>query len=240
MKLNFLIIFFFLPVTFAYGQNNFMALSFGGSYPLKDFASYTDLTHHGFALNGFTGDYSGAFFSKKNFGIGGNIRYTSNSIDENALLDLLVSEFPDDFPLTDEPSYISGFWNHISLLIGPEYTIPTERVNIDLFVHSGITFILPPEMGVEAVNGDNYYNRKLEIRTVNLGLNIGCALRYHLSAFTSIRIHLSYFISASKGDIIKNMDIEGNTTSDREDYFCPINTFNVGIGIAYRLYSIAE
>jgi len=234
MKKYLLISLLLLPLSLL-SQSNFMAISFGGNLPLKNFASYNDLTQHGFALNGFTGDYSGGFFLKKNLGIGGNIRYASNTLDEDALIDLLSEEFPIDFPLDGDPSYFSGFWKYISVLAGPEYTIQRERANIDLYMLTGINFVLPPEMSIYANNLDDYYNRSLEVRTVNLGFEAGCALRYHINTYTSIRIHMSWFISTCNGNIIKDKQVLGNKTSEKIDYSCPINTLNAGIGVAYRL-----
>jgi hypothetical protein len=202
---------------------------------MKDFASYTDLSKNGFALSGFTGDYSGGFFTQKKFGIGGNIRYASLSIDENALLELMAAEFPAEFPLSEQPSYTTGFWKYVAVLAGPEYTIPRNKANIDLYLMTGINFVLPPEMAVYAVNQDDYYERKTEIKTINLGLEGGCALRYHISEYTSIRFHASWFISTCYGDIIHRMEIQGDLTSDKNAYSCIINTLNAGIGIAYRL-----
>ena len=212
-----------------------MALSFGGTIPLKEFAAYSDLTKNGFALNGFTGDYSGGFFTQKKFGIGGNIRYASHPVEEKVVQALLAQELPDDFPLTEQPSYIPGFWKHISFLAGPEYTISQSKANIDLFVLSGINFILPPEMSTYAVNQNDYYKRKMEVRTVNLGFEAGCALRIHLNEYTSVRFHASWFISKCDGNIIHEMELQGEKTYNKEKYSCPINTLNGGIGITYRL-----
>jgi len=217
------------------GQNSFMALSFGGNIPLQDFAKDTRLTHHGFALSGFTGDYSGAFFLKKNIGLSGNIRYASNSVNENAILDLLAEGFPSDFPLSDEPSYITGFWKYVSVLTGPEYTFTSKRINFDLYTQVGLNFVLPIQMSTYAANFDDYYDRRLDIRTVNLAIEAGCALRYHLNAYSSVRIHLGWFLSKCKGEITEVMEVQGTRTSDNIEYSCLINSVNAGIGIAYRL-----
>jgi hypothetical protein len=231
----------YLPVllvlfpSYLWGQNNFMALSFGGNLPLKNFGSYSSLTHHGFALNGFTGDYSGAYFLKNKLGIGGNIRYASNSLDENALINLLAEEFRADYPLHNEPAYLAGFWKYISVIAGPEYTFPRERANFDLYMLTGINFVLPPDMSTYTSYLDNFYDRRLEVSTVNLAFEAGCALRYHLSFRSSIRIHASWFISTCKGDISKKIEVDGEKTSQKIDYSCPINALNAGIGIVYRL-----
>jgi hypothetical protein len=234
MKKYFLLSLFFMPLSLN-GQNNFMALSFGGNFPLQDFAKYTLLTSHGFALTGFTGDYSGAFFMKKNLGIGGNIRYASNSVDDQSIMNLITEEFPMEFPLNNDPSYLTGFWKYISLLAGPEYTFASDRMNFDLYAQMGINFVFPPEMNIHAENQDDYYDRRLDLRTVNLGMETGFAIRYHLSLYSSLRIHLSWFYSSCSGEIIKEMEIAGNKTSEKTRYTCTINTLNSGIGIVYRL-----
>lgn len=234
MQKYFLLIVLLLPLRL-FSQNNFMAISFGGNFPLQDFSEYSDLTHHGFATNGFNGDYSGGFFNGKNLGIGGNICYASNSIDDNTVYELLLAEFPEDFDLENNPSYFSGFWKYVSLLVGPEYTIPRERANLDFYTLAGINFVLPPEMSIYAETPDDYYSRSLEVRAVNLGFEAGCALRYHINEHTSIRIHASWFMSTCKGDIIKKRGLENERTSEKTGYSCLISTLNAGIGVAYRL-----
>lgn len=234
MKNYFFIIVLLIPFRLM-SQNNFMAISFGGNFPLQDFAQYSNLTNNGFATNGFNGDYSGGFFNKKNIGIGGNIRYASNSIDDNIIYELLLDELLESFELENNPIYYSGFWKYVSLMVGPEYTFPGERTNLDLYTLTGINFVLPPEMSIYAETPDDYYYRSLNVRDANLGFEAGCAFRYHINEYTSVRIHTSWFISTCKGDITKEQGPEDERILEITGYSCYISTLNAGIGIAYRL-----
>jgi hypothetical protein len=216
-------------------QHNFMSIGFGGSWPLNDFSEHTDLYRNGFALTGFEGDYSGAFFNISKFGIAGNVRYISNALYEAPALELLAGEFPDDFPASEPPVYNMGFWKFVNVLAGPAYTLPFYNFNIDFYALAGIIFNLAPEMGIYAESPAGFYHRKMDVRTVNFGFQGGLAFRYHITARTSFRIYADYLISQAKGEVTTTTNILNNNTSSTTAFSCPVAIFNAGIGIAYRL-----
>jgi hypothetical protein len=234
MKTNILFFFILLPLLVE-GQNNYMSLSFGGIIPISNFGSTANLSENGFALNGFSGDYSGAFFLNKYFGIGGNIKYASNSIDEPLVAVFLQNEAPIVSQDSTANSFRMGIWKQIAMTIGPEITFTTARLCFDLFALSGINFVMPPEMAINIETSNESYSRKLETPTVSYGFDLGIALRYHLSEKTSIRLHGSYFQSSIKGEITKILQEDNNETVTTDNYSCPIQTLNFGIGVVYRL-----
>jgi hypothetical protein len=234
MKNLFIALFIFLPFNLA-GQGNYMSLSFGGIIPLNNYKAVNDLSKNGYALNGFSGDYSGAFFFGKNTGIAANIKYASNSLNEEALWNSLVEETFNYFNDTTGFNYKTGMWNQVAVTIGPQITCPLGNFNLDLYTMAGVTFIFPPKASVYREINNTSYLRKLEINSVSYALDLGFAVRYHLNEVTSIRFHGSYSISHIKGNIYKKWVDDNIETSERILYSCPVNAINIGIGIVYRL-----
>jgi len=216
-------------------QNNYMSLAFAGSWPLHEYSQHQDLFCDGFALRGFAGDYSGAFFNRKNLGIGGSIRYTSNPVRDESILSLLANEIPNDLQFSEDPVYTVGFWKLVSVLSGPEYTFPRNNMNLDLYIRAGINFILAPEMDIYAQNTEGYFRRELDINTLNAGLASGGALRYHLNENTSVRIYADWFISSCRGEVTQTREFLDNKTETTSAYHFTIAIFSAGIGVVYRL-----
>lgn len=211
-----------------------MSLSFGGTIPLNNYKAVKDLSKNGYALNGFSGDYSGTYFFGKYTGITASIKYVSNSLNEEALWNSLVVETYDYFNDTSGFSYKTGMWNQVAVTIGPQITFPLGNLNLDLYTMAGANFIFPPKASVYREINNTSYLRELEINSVSYVLNLGFALRYHLNELTSIRLHGSYLISHIKGNIYKKWVDDNIETSERMLYSCPVNAINIGIGIVYR------
>jgi hypothetical protein len=225
----------FLPIFLA-GQENYMSLSFGGIIPIGKFGSINDLSENGFALNGFSGDYSGAYYLNKHLGIGANIKYASDAIDEPAAADRLWNDTPMISPDSGVYVFGMGMWNQVSITIGPQLSFSTGKIYLDIFAHGGINFIMPPELSVNVETDNESYSRIFETNSISYGINLGIAIRYHLSDQTSLRIHSSILSSHANG-MIRNIFYDGiMETSENISYSCPIKTLNIGIGIVYSLY----
>ncbi|MBN2522511.1 MAG: hypothetical protein JXB24_04520 [Bacteroidales bacterium] len=229
-------IFLFLMISFVLSaQENYMSLCFVGNLPLGNFSSTNNLTSDGFALNGFGGEYSGTYFITSNVGFGGNIRFTSNTIDDNAARTLLREEIPDDLPLENALLGI-GIWKQVYLVIGPYFSLPLPNLNFDAFALIGINVIMPPEMKITAFFDEVSYSRNFSVQSVSYAVDLGIALRYHLNENYSLRMFSSYFQSNSKGTVREEFDLDGDGNSDIEerDQSLTIQSVNLGIGIVYR------
>ncbi len=221
-------------------QNNYMSISIGKVFPLESFQATNDLKTNGFALSGISGDYSGAFFLKKNVGIAGDIRFASNSLADNLVASYLKEElFNQDLPFilpdTLNSTISVGIWNQVSFMAGPEITLLANNFNFDFNALGGINFIFPPDMSLSFNLGESSYERKLETRSISYALNIGLAIRYHLSDKSSIRLHCSYFQSNVRGHITNTILYNNTSTTALTPYNCRILSMNVGIGLVYRL-----
>jgi hypothetical protein len=234
MKIRFLILLILIPLI-GCAQNDYMSLSFGGIFPVGSFASYGDLQKDGFSLHGFAGEYSGAWFIKKHLGLGGNIRYASNSINESIMSNLLIREIPSLFPDTLTPAVGITYWRQVAITAGPEITFGNQLFNFNLYALGGINFVMPPEMTVNIESNHISFSSKLNSKTISYALNLGIAFRLHLREKTSLHLYFSYFQSAARGTIEQVQKIDQDVTPVHIPYKCPVQTLNAGIGIAYRL-----
>ena len=228
-------LFIILPLR-SFGQDNYMSLSFGVGIPLGDFGRSDNLSKDGFAEQGFTGEYTGLYLLTDYFGLGGDIKYSSNGINVVRLRDRLEDEIPEDFP-PDSFAITTNFgsWKQVALMVGPHFTIPVSMINIDAYALAGINFVMPPEMEITAVTGDEEYLRTFSTNTVSYALDLGIAMRIHLNEEYSLRLYSSYFLSKSKGKIRKEISQGDITEPSESDYSGNIRSFHAGIGIVYRL-----
>lgn len=235
MKKNLFLLLLFLPFL-SFGQDNYMSLSFGTAIPLDDFGSSEDLSKDGFAEQGFSGEYTGLYLLTEYFGIGGNIKFSSNGLNTRKLRNQLESEIPEDLPV-DSLAITTNFgsWKQVALMVGPHFTLPVSRINIDAYAMAGLNFVMPPEMEISAVIDDEWYLRNFTGNAVSYALDFGIAFRYHLSDDYSLRLYSSYFMSKMKGKGREEFKqgIEPETTET--DFSGNIRSFHAGIGLVYRL-----
>ena len=213
-----------------------MSLSFGTAIPLSDFGSSEDLSKDGFAEQGFSGEYTGLYLLTEYFGIGGNIKFSSNGLNTSKLRDRLESEIPEDLP-TDSLAITTNFgsWKQVALMVGPHFTLPVSRINIDAYAMGGINFVMPPEMEISAVIDDEWYLRNFSGNAVSYALDFGFALRYHLSDDYSLRLYTSYFMSKMKGKGREEFQQGIDSEITETDFTGQIRSFHAGIGLVYRL-----
>lgn len=215
-----------------------MALSFGAAIPQGDFASTEKLLNNGFALKGFTGEYSGAYYLTDYFGLAGNVIYASNSLDGDALSALLEQEIPDSIPSNSDAVLTIGIWKQISLTVGPQFTLPiSTNLFLDAYALAGINFVLAPQMDLSVVVDDEWFYRTLKVQNVSYVFDLGVALRYNFNESYGLRIYSSYFQSKAKGTGLKQVsDALGNdAVTEETDFSTTIQSIHVGIGLVYRL-----
>lgn len=218
-----------------FAQYNYMALSFGVSMPNGEFAGNSDLAKHGFAKQGFSGEYTGAYFLTDYFGIGENIKFSSNDVDRNALADLLTERIPDSIADLN-PTLSIGVWRQIALMAGPHLSLPlASELYVDAYALGGFNFVLPPDMELTAsVDGEGFY-RTLSVQSLSFALDLGLALRYNFNEMYGLRIYSSYFLSKAKGEVIEELQDRTGLNTETSDFTTPIRSLHAGIGLVYRL-----
>jgi hypothetical protein len=217
-----------------FGQYNYMALTLGLSHPIGSYAANKDLSTNGFAYNGLTADYSGAYYLTGFFGIAGDIKYASNTMDNNRVRKLLESEIPFQFNGDTSVTYKLGYWKNVSFLVGPQITASTGKFSADIFALAGLSIIMNPAMDVTVIIGNQSYRRTTSPEYARFGFDVGAGLRYKLNDNYGIRVFASYFQSTAKGKIQDEISINTQQINIKT-YSTQVQTLNIGIGIIYVL-----
>lgn len=229
MKIRLSILLVFIAAL-THAQSNYMALSFGGGFPMADFASSTDIYTHGYANTGFMADYSGAYYIYDYVGFAGNIRFTSNLLKEDEVRRDLRALLPEDLP-ADIPTRLDvGRWDVISLTVGPQFSYPAGRVEFDAYFLVGLNVVSPPllELTVEPTPGE-YISTKLSSQNARFGWDAGINIRFNLSETSGLRFFVGYQHTSVKGEL------RGENGGQSGDYTPKIDLINSGIGLIYRL-----
>lgn len=232
MKKTLLSIIFILSVAMLYGQDNYMSLSFGGAIPIGDFGKSENILNDGFAETGFAGDYSAAWYLSQNFGIAGNVLFVTSPINQSKAREGLESLVPEDFPTDSIRSLELEGWNVINLFVGPQITIPVSNFNFDFYALGGMSIVIPPKMRIQANYQGQSFETVLSAQNVRLGAELGTAIRYNLNENYGFRLFASSLFTSTTGDLEQKISGGSNLKSD---YKSPIQTFNVGFGLVYRL-----
>jgi hypothetical protein len=233
MKKYFLTLIVMLPELLI-GQYNYMALTFGLSHPVGSYVANKNLRTDGFALNGFTADYSGAYYFMKHFAIAGDLKFTSNGIDVNSAENLLKQEIPLGTYSDTLISYQLGYWKHVSFLAGPQFTIGAGKFNIDLYALAGLSIVMNPTMDVTVIIDNQSYKRTTSPQYARFGFDVGTAFRYKINDNYGIRLFMSYFQTSAKGKIQDEVIINTKQV-DIKSYSTNVCSLNIGIGVVYVL-----
>ena len=228
MKIK-LIILLLLTALIINAQDNYMSLSFGVGNPLGDFAKSESLSTDGFANLGFMADYSGAYYPFYYIGIGGSVKFNQSAIEaekvKQELIDLLPQEITDAINRVD-----MGYWSNVSFGVGPQFTLPLNIIDIDLFVFPGLHIVAPPRMDLSVeISGTEYYTT-LSSQNLRFGIESGINVRLNLGETAGIRLFASYLQTSSKGELEWSED-----QAERIQFNRKIQIVNTGIGLIYKL-----
>lgn len=196
------ILFISLP---AAAQQNFASISFGASMPLGDYASTGDLSSNGYARTGGAIKFDAGFFPGSYLGIGGSFSFGSNyGIRDSLMNDMInyINKHSDPINIPkDSVVYGSGFWNNISLLLGPHFSIrATQRLYFDLRVLAGISILRPPDQELIATVDGAEIHSVVSNNKISFGLTAGGGFRFKLNENLALKLGVDYFQAKSKFD----------------------------------------
>lgn len=230
-KLSILLLF---VVGFAHAQENFMSLSFGRGIPMSDFANTASLANNGFATQGYMADYSGAYYPFDYWGLAGTIKFNQNALDQDATRAALIDLIPETPPGNYDITLDIGYWNIVSIGVGPQFTLPISKLSIDAYFFPGLHIVAPPKMQLTIHDGEDSKVYRGETQNLRFGFETGLALRYELGSNYGIRLSASYLQTSSKGELISNL--AGQIDDNKElDFTTKIQIINFGIGLVYRM-----
>lgn len=237
----------FVSITYRIsGQDyNFLSLSVGGALPQGSYAgtTFSDSTN-GFAKNGFVFSFDAAWFPDDYMGIGATVTFASNNTDKQPYIDemkqKLISGFPDpaDFP-HDSILFDYGVWKNLNLFIGPNFTYPLGRFNLDLRIMGGLSLVWKPTQTVDIDFPETgiFHYENADKAVPALGFSAGGGVRYAFKRGYVLRVMAEYANTRPSFEFID--EITWNPESENyslstTDIDVPIKNVHVGIGIAYN------
>ena len=223
-----------------YGQQNFASLSFGASLPQGGYGETGDLATSGYAKSGGTIKFDGAYFPTSYLGIGGSFSFGSNYALSDSLLQDMIDYVEKNSSIIDIPEdaaifYSNGFWNNISILIGPHFSArATQRLYFDIRVLGGLSILRPPDQEINISWDGNEIHTVVNNSKVSFGFTAGGGLRYKLNENLALKLGVDFVQAKAKFDYTFEL-FEGLVTEPipplPTEFF--VRTVDVMIGLAY-------
>jgi hypothetical protein len=228
------------------GQNySFLGLCVGGAIPQGSYANtnFSD-SINGFAKNGFVFSFDAAWFPDDYMGIGATVTFASNNTDKQNYMDTLRNYIIDSYsqPFSFPPDSIVldyGVWKYLNLYIGPNFTYPIGRFNIDLRAMGGLSLVWRPTQDIEINYPESgLFSKTIEDKPVpSLGYSIGGGIRYAFKKGYVIRVIAEYANTKPTFTFIDQISWNSEEelfTTKENDIAVPIKNLHLGIGIAYN------
>jgi opacity protein-like surface antigen len=141
-----------------------------------------------------------------------------------------VVEIPDDA----EKLYGSGFWNNISLFLGPHFSFrATQRLYLDLRVLGGLSILRPPDQELLISWDGNEIHSVVSNHELSFGFTAGGGLRFKLNDNLALKFGVDFNQARAKFDY--TFDLFDPLASDvpplNANFF--VRTLDIMIGLAY-------
>ena len=236
MKHYFIFLFVLISFQSAFSQTDqdakfYIGASFGTSYALSDFKD-TDINNPdaGFADNGKKLDIFGGFFLNDKVTLTGMLRYQN--------FDTQIGSLVDDLNADNPGSNFSGStedWKVYYLLVGAAYKIPVYK-KFALYPRIGIGPMVVNNPGMTISSPDTAITQNFS-RSSESGFGFGYELGIGLK--TDLGKHFTLMPTFTfSGGFATIQDVE-NTTDNvtvTSDFDAKIQSFNLGLSVAYRFY----
>ncbi|MEL6976329.1 MAG: outer membrane beta-barrel protein [Bacteroidota bacterium] len=209
----------------------YIGASFGTSFSLGDFKD-TDIGNPdaGFADNGTKFDLYGGFYLNDRVTLTGTLRYQTFDADIGGL----VQQFSEENPGISF-SGSTGNWDVYSLLIGIAYKVNISK-KFSVFPRFGMGPMIVNNPGISVSSPDvaitENFNRSSE-SGFGINFEIGIGLKTNLGKHFALMPAFTY-----SGGIATIKDVVATTDNITAtgDFDARIQSFNLGISIAYRFY----
>ncbi len=227
----------FLGVS-AFGQQNFASISFGACLPQGDYSLTGDFSSNGYAKAGGAIKFDGAFFPASYLGIGGSFSFGSNFAMNDSLLGDMLDYIIDnaaslpEIPEEAEKLYANGFWNNISLLIGPHFSVrATQRLYFDFRLLGGFTVLRPPDQELLITWDDNEIHSRVSNNKLTFGFTAGGGLRYKLNEDLALKLGVDFNQARAKFDYTFELFQGIEVPPVESDFY--VRTVDIMVGLAY-------
>ena len=223
-----------------YGQQNFASLSFGAALPQGGYGETGDLSSSGYAKAGGAIKFDAAYFPTSYLGIGGSFSFGSNYAMSDSLLQDMIKYVAEnassviEIPDYAEKLYSNGFWNNISLYLGPHFSFrASQRLYFDVRVLGGLSFLRPPQQELLISWDGNEIHSVVSNSKVSFGFTAGGGLRYKLNENLALKFGVDFCQARAKFDY--TFDLFAGLATDipplNAEFF--VRTVDIMVGLAY-------
>jgi hypothetical protein len=210
-------------------KNGYLAIMMGPSFPVGDYGD-NDISNNenaGLAKTGFSLfllDFGYKFH--QNIGITASWVGGANPVDAQALADVLAQNNGGAWKVE------SGAYSYGGLYVGPLFTFPMDKVELDVRAVIGFASGFFPEIKVVEASGFRY-TQSNEAATC-VAYSIGGGARVHLSKSLSFITRFDYIAMEPETEV--TISFPGSSNQDQiVEIKQPMNTLNWNLGIAFRL-----
>jgi len=201
--------------------NAYISLSAGPNFPLGKYADAND----GDAQTGGGFTISGAYYFKSNFGIGGKLGVSINSIEDPEVLTIEGTDF-----------YTTkiGSWGNGYILIGPQAAIKSGAFQLDSRLLLGILNSSEPKFEARTID----YSVNLENNEAAgdaLGVNIGTTARYNISDVFSLGVAIDYITGKPSIETTLTATGNGKTQSNTNEYSQNVDFISTHLSVVFNL-----
>ena len=221
-------------------QQNFASISFGTSIPQGDYAAIGDLSSNGYANTGGAIKFDAGYFPGSYLGIGGSFSFGSNYTQRDSLLSDMITYIEEnasgvaDIPEDAEVLYGSGFWNYISIFLGPHFSIrAAQNLYFDFRVLGGLSIIRVPNQELTITYDDKYIYTNSNNSNVAFGWTTGGGIRYKFNENLALKLSADYVQTKAKNTY--TFDLFSGVADDvpplDSEFF--IKTVEITAGLAY-------
>jgi opacity protein-like surface antigen len=209
-----------------------MGLSFGASIPGEDFALNSLTEGGGYALPGFTIEFTGGYIFDYYVGVAGSAAFSFNSPDRDALGDDIKDAITGTPPEDIEVSLKMENWLYSNLMAGPLFTLPVWRLNFDLRALAGLSFLMSPPWEIYVSTPSEDFFERRSGQTVSFAWMAGTAIRFNLNSTSAIRLSTDYFRSKPSFSVEED-GLIGSITG-KPSYDMTVSSVNISLGLAWR------
>jgi len=216
--------------------SNYVSLNGGVSLPMGDFGatSGSDFGDAGYAESGFKIDLDGAMYFYNNFGVGINIGYGQYQYDQEQFgIDNLKSN-DNNLILTEEYTYQEDNWSGLNVLVGPQYGMKFDQLQLDFKLLIGLMSVSAPEVKLEAKDSEEEVVQEASSGS-GFAINLGAAGTYYFGKHFGATLNFDLISTNAGMEQQYNRYFKGNQNERIDpEYDQPFSTFNIMAGVAYR------
>lgn len=194
--------------------------------------NYLDLSQGFSESSGPVFSLDGAYFLKKNIGVGLVVSMSNFGVKNQ---DVLSAGYVDAFDV-DEVTMTVGSYKMLNILPAFYYTLPMDKLNIDFRLMIGYSSLTTPKIQVQLEDAADTPLIQNACTGGGLGFGIGAGARYNFSSHIGAALRIDYITSKPSVDITYtnlNNPTDGLFRNEKK-YNESIGSLNGSLGLVYN------